>query len=139
MSLSRILLPLLLAWGLLTNHASIAEQIASPTGQSQIPFKQAPTPFESHGTRVSIVMLLLLGVAGVLYVLIKKNPKFSTLIPARHGQRVQVVEKVRLNAKATLYVVTFDGEVLLIGQSGDRLVRLSDAKATKPVQRAIDV
>lgn len=95
-----------------------------------IPFKSSPTPLEEHGTRVILGILVFIGISGFLiYFLRKKNPDLSSI--AGNGKRIRIIERKRLNTRCSLYIIQFDQHELLISQSGDNIVCLSDSLAIK--------
>jgi len=108
--------------------ASIA--VAQPVDAGAIPYKIAPTPVEEYGFRVLGGMLLFIAAAGAAaYFLSKKNPVLVQTL--KSNRRIKVIERQRLNARCSLYVIEFDQQELLIGQSGDSIVCLSNPTAVK--------
>ena len=96
---------------------------SSPSGK--IPFKTDATPLEANGPRVGWSILALLGAAGaVAFALRKKNLHISGRKESE--THLKILDRSRLNPRTMLYVVTFGQKKLLIGQSGDQLVRLAE-------------
>lgn len=103
---------------------------AQPVDAGAIPYKTAPTPVEEYGFRVLGGALLFIAAAGVaVYFLSKKNLGLAQTF--KSNRRIKVIERQRLNARCSLYVIEFDQQELLIGQSGDNIVCLSNPTAVK--------
>lgn len=99
-----------------------------PSAAAQIPFKKEATPLETNGSRVGWSILGLLGVSAVIALVLRKK---KLPLPGRKESETQVkiIDRTRLNPRTMLYVVNFGQKKLLIGQSGDQLVRLAEADA----------
>ncbi len=108
-------------------------ETSAETPHTGIPFKNSPTPLEDSGPRVGgAIGLLLIVVAGGWYWARRKFPHLSQLKAFQpHSKRLRVVEKLRLTPRTTVYLVELDSREILIGQSGDRIVRL-DAMPHSP-------
>lgn len=88
-----------------------------------IPFKTEPSPVEEYGGRLAAVLIVLAGLsAAVIYLAKKRGAQWPGLSLA--SKRLQVVERVRLNPRCTLYLVKVDDKEVLLGQCGDNLVPL---------------
>lgn len=99
--------------------------VAQDLSPSKIPFKTTVTPIEEHGSKVGFGMLLFLVVSGGVFYFIRK--KLPSLTPSVDRDiHLKVVKQVKLNPRSMLYVVEFNQRDLLIGQSGDQLVCLTD-------------
>jgi flagellar biogenesis protein FliO len=94
----------------------------------RIPFKQPEQSTSGLILRVlgSLAVVAFVGV-GVVYLVRRYLPSsyHSTLGGSAH---IRVVEARRLTPKTTLFVIEFDNTKLLLGQSGDRIVTLSQAR-----------
>lgn len=105
--------------------AAEGERVAS---QRPIPFKIEPTPIEEYGPRVGLAILALLCLAGGgFYYVRKRFPKlqlFTLKTITGTSRRLQVVERVRLNPRCSLYLVKLDQREILLGQCGDSLVKI---------------
>ena len=109
-----------------TDSAPAAE--SKPANTHAIPYKTTATPLQEHGSRIGWVIIGVLLLAwGGSYYLGKKNPKIAKQLFQRSSEHLKVLDKVRLNARTHLYVVVFEQKKVLISQSGDRVITLSEA------------
>jgi flagellar biogenesis protein FliO len=96
--------------------------------QRPIPFKTEPTPIEEYGPRVGLAILALIALAGGgFYYVRKRFPKlqfFALKAITGTNRRLQVVERVRLNPRCSLYLVKLDQREILLGQCGDSLAKI---------------
>lgn len=122
---------LLTVWSL---HAGAmhAEEAPTQAGNTRpIPFKTEPTPVEEQGVKTALILILLLGTTGTgLYLLRRRMPRLAGL-DAGQG-RLRVIERVRLNPRSTLYLVSFDQREILLAQCGDHVQQLDPALASMP-------
>lgn len=108
---------------------AFAQDATAPTNAG-IPYKTEATPLETNGSRVGWSMLGLLGVAAFVVLILRKQ---KLPLPGRKETEghLKVLDRTRLNPRTMLYVVNFGQKKLLIGQSGDQLVRLAEADAAQ--------
>ena len=121
---------ILAAFAILTQSEFVfaAEEGVHVASLPPIPFKTEPTPMEEYGPRVGLAILgLLVLTGGVLYYTRKHLPKLQLAsLTGISGtrKRLQVLERIRLNPRCSLYLVKLDQREILLGQCGDRLVKI---------------
>ncbi len=91
-----------------------------------IPYKKVDSVKDgSPGKAFTIMVLLLGGVGAGLFFIKRRFPDFSINFPlaGRSGatRRLKILETARLNTKASLYLVQFDGQTILLAQSGETI------------------
>lgn len=95
-----------------------------------IPFRQDDVLSPSGLIQLVSALLISLLLLGLIAVLLRRFG-FAYRPGQQSDRRIQVLEVKRLSAKSVLFLVQADERVLLIGQIGDRLVRLdSDMERT---------
>lgn len=126
------MLSLLLAGAALLSGVAGAQESAAPSGpRTPIPFKTAPSPIESHGDNLIVVLVLLLAAAGgTLYVLKRRVPGFQLKLGS-NGKRMRMVEQLRLNPRCTVYLIELDQREMLLAHCGDTLVALEREALTR--------
>jgi flagellar biogenesis protein FliO len=104
--------------------------------RAAIPFKkdERGAALDLPNIVAALVAVGLIG-WGVLYALRRSNLLPNDLL--RKSRRVRVIEAVRLDSKATLYLVAADDRTLLLGRSGDALVVLSELQAAPSAQNDV--
>ena len=115
----------ILAIGLLGFHLSTyGEEVGQTTVvQRTIPYKVEAVAAEEQGWRTGTVLLILLiATGGGLYAVKKRMPKLVGIVG--RGERLRLVESIRLDNRCRVYLVELDQRQLLIAQSGDTLVQL---------------
>jgi len=115
-----------IAIGLLCFHlGAIGEEIAStPAAQHPIPYRAEPMPVEDQSWRVGTVLLALLLATGLgLYTVRKRMPKLAGLVG--RGNRLVIIERVRLDSRSTIYLIRLDNREMLIAQCGDHIAQLN--------------
>lgn len=125
----------LLLLTVLSLHAGAmhAEEAPTQAGNTRpIPFKTEPTPVEEQGAKTALILILLLGTTGTgLYLLRRRMPRLAGLAGLDIGQgRLRVIERVRLNPRSTLYLISFDQREILLAQCGDHVQQLDPALAS---------
>lgn len=111
--------------GAIWGSVALAQEAPAHTSNSSIPFKTDNTPIEEHGSRVGIAVLLLLAAGGGALYFIRK--KIAPLVAnSDMDPQLKIIKRTRLNPRTMLYVVEFNHRKLLISQSGDNIVCLSE-------------
>ncbi len=107
---------------ILANSSTPAPQAAQAT--SVIPYKQEAQSFPEQSLSALLVTLALLGatVVGLQYFKKRLQKGKSFLNPSA----IQIKERLRLNAKLTVYVVTYRNKEILLAQSGDCVTPLAE-------------
>lgn len=129
----RQLLMAILAMVFLGSIAAHAEEMRPVAHQAQpIPYKSGDTPLQEHGSRIGWVVIGFLLLAwGVAYYLRKKGTLGSRNLFNRQDPQLQVLDRHRLDARTTLYVIEFDQKKLLIGHAGDNITTLAESSAVQ--------
>jgi flagellar biogenesis protein FliO len=94
--------------------------------ERQIPFKQSEESGTGLVLRVvgGLAVATLVGIGAIFAV--RRYPPSAYHTTFGGPSHVKVVEIRRLTPRTTLFVVDFDGVRLLLGQTGDRIVALSE-------------
>lgn len=84
---------------------------------------------EINVLRVLLALVFCLGLAVAIIWWLKKGStqRFKFLTAPATASALRVVQSARLNNRATLYVVEFDGQRLLVGADPSGLVRLAQS------------
>jgi len=94
-----------------------------------IPFKKEGGGFWGESLSALFTSLSLLAVMAVALYLLRNvlRKKMPQTFQAKAASSLRVKERLRINSKAELYVVQFDGRELLIGHSGETLAKLAES------------
>ncbi|MBI2308399.1 MAG: flagellar biosynthetic protein FliO [Rhodocyclales bacterium] len=115
----------------------VAEDDAPAPVARPIPYKTDVASVEDQGARTVAVLVALLALtAGGLYWLRRRIPKLAGL--AGDGARLQVVERIRLNPRNTMYLVRLDGNEILLVQCGDTITQINVAGVAHPAASATE-
>ena len=80
--------------------------------------------------RVVLALCLCLALAVLILWWIKRHAgqRLAAALGQRHGQSVRVVERVRLSPRATLHVVEFDGQRVLVSSDPNGVYRIAQGE-----------
>lgn len=109
---------------------SLAQQIqANPDAAATIPYKQEQRSFAEQSVFTTLVTLALLGatVAGLYYFRNHLQKKTGGIFIRPPG--LQIKERVRVNTKLTMYVVSYREKEILLAHSGDVVTVVSELSA----------
>lgn len=118
---------------------AVAEEgAAAPmTAPRPIPYKADSASLEDQGARTVAVLVALLALtAGGLHWLRRRIPSLAGS-PGGAG-RLQVVERLRLNPRSTMYLVRLDGREVLLVQCGDRVTQVDVADIARAATTAVE-
>lgn len=126
---------ILLGIWLFANSAGVAAAVAgdrTPLGPG-IPYK---TETEGMGFEMlralGVTLVLLAGGVGAVWLLKSRLPR-PALPPGSRTPRLNVVERIRLSPKATLYLVEVDHRPVMVCLCGDRVTFLDSSDKSVPL------
>lgn len=89
----------------------------------RIPYRRDTADTGDLVARVAVVFVLLIGIAGAgLWA--ARSFLFGKAFPRGAGRRIELVEVRRLTPRSNVVLVRVDGRLYLLGQAGDRLMKL---------------
>jgi flagellar biogenesis protein FliO len=134
--MKRLLVGLVLAGAVVTTVPNLARAStgAAATPASGIPFKRDPESSEQLVGRTALSLLLCLAVGVGAIHLIRRRTGVGR--PMVAGRRLQVIETQRLGAKASLVLVRWDHEELLLAQGEREVALVARAPSAPTVDRA---
>jgi flagellar biogenesis protein FliO len=115
---------MLLGWAL--PAAAPASLAARPSA----PLAGGAGSVEIDYLRVLLAVVLCLALAVLILLWIKRHAgqRLAAALGQRHGQSVRVVERVRLSPRATLHVVEFDGQRILVASDPNGVYRIAQGE-----------
>lgn len=117
----------LLLFLFLNMGVGLAQESAPAPMPRAIPYKSDSASLEDQSTRTLVVLVGLLALtAGGLYYLRRRMPGLAGL--ATSGPRLKVVERVKLNPRCTMYLISLDQQEVLLVQCGDALTQVKLAE-----------
>ena len=122
----RILLAVACLWCLFINLADAADS-GQPAVPGAIPYREEK-PIQESASRALAGSAILLVLAAAAFVVIKRRmPRSPGAGP--QGRSIAVVGSARLGASGRLWVIEFEGERLLVAQSGQQVTLLTSHPA----------
>lgn len=126
-----------------TPAAALAPAPAAAPAAHPIPFKKEGSDTSDAAGKSLLALALIVGAAwGGVMLLKRTQPQWQRKLglPGAAGRRLQLVETLRLSAKATLYLVELDDKTLLLAHSGERItVAAAEPGAAPTDEKEIDV
>jgi len=77
---------------------------------------------------LALVVCLALAVLALWWIKRQTGHGIATALGRRRGQSVRVVERARLNARAMLHVVEFDGKRILVATDNNGVFRIAQGE-----------
>ena len=74
---------------------------------------------------LALIVCLALAVLALWWIKRPSSHRIATALGRRRGQSVRVVERARLNARAMLHVVEFDGKRILLATDNNGVFRIA--------------
>lgn len=118
-----------LALFLVTGTAQALDQ-AKQVSPGTIPYREEK-PVQDSATNAIVASVVLIGLAGTVLLLVRRRLRPSR--GTKEGMRaLTVLDSIRLGSAARVWVIDFEGERLLVAQSGNQLALLASHSASSP-------
>ncbi len=106
------------------NSSTPAPQVSNTI--TAIPYKQEAQSFPAQSLSALLVTLALLCATVVGLQYLKKHLQKGKVRSFLNPSMIQVKERLRLNTKLTIYVVTYRNKEILMAQAGDCVAALAE-------------